>query len=54
MKINENLLRKGVRAIIQRTLKRETSEPCGVCWTYQPHRPDRPLPSPHYDREKFR
>ena len=42
MKTNESLLHKGMRAIVQSTLRREANEPCHVCWTYQPHRPESP------------
>ena len=46
MKTNESLLHKGMRAIVQSPLRREANEPCHVCWTYQPHRPEKPLPQP--------
>lgn len=46
MKTNENLLHKGMRTIIQSSLRMEASEPCNVYWTYQPHRPEKPLPQP--------
>lgn len=46
MKTNETLLHKGLRAVVQAALKKEASEPCLVCWTYQPHRPETPLPLP--------
>ena len=45
MKTNESLLHKGMR-IIQSSLRMEASEPCNVYWTYQPHRPEKPLPQP--------
>lgn len=43
MKTNESLLHKGMRTIIQSSLRMEASEPCR---TYQPHRPEKPLPQP--------
>lgn len=46
MKTNESLLHKGMRTIIQSALHREASEPCNMCWAYQPHRPEKPLPQP--------
>lgn len=46
MKTNENILRKGLRTIVQATLWHEASEPCNVCWVYQPQRPEKPLPKP--------
>ena len=41
-----SLLHKGMRTIIQSSLRMEASEPCNVYWTYQPHRPEKPLPQP--------
>ena len=46
MKTNESLLHKGMRTIVQSALRREANEPCHVCWVYQPHRPEKPLPQP--------
>ena len=34
MKTNESLLHKGMRTIIQSSLRMEASEPCNVYWTY--------------------
>ena len=44
--VNESLLHKGMRTIVQSALRREANEPCHVCWVYQPHRPEKPLPQP--------
>ena len=44
MKTNESVLHKGMRTIVQAALRREASEPCITCWSYQPHRPEKPLP----------
>lgn len=46
MKSNESVLHKGMRTIVQAALRREASEPCITCWSYQPHRPEKPLPKP--------
>ena len=46
MKTKESLLHKGMRTIVQSALRREANEPCHVCWTYQPHRPEKPLTQP--------
>lgn len=46
MKTNESILHKGLRTIVQEALRHEASEPCTVTWTYQPHRPEKPLPKP--------
>ena len=46
MKTNESVLHKGMRTIVQAALRREASEPCITCWSYQPHRPEKPLPQP--------
>lgn len=44
MKENESILHKGLRAVVQAALQREAGEPCTISWTYQPHRPETPLP----------
>lgn len=46
MKTNESVLHKGLRAIVQAALRHEASEPCMIGWSYQPHRPEKPLPKP--------
>ncbi|MGN0644538.1 hypothetical protein [Gemmiger sp.] len=46
MKTNESMLHKGIRAIVQAALRHEASEPCIFAWTYQSHRPEKPLPKP--------
>lgn len=46
MKTNESMLHKGIRAVVQAALRHEASEPCHACWSYQPHRPEKPLPKP--------
>ena len=46
MKANESVLHKGMKAIVQAALRREASEPCNLCWSYQPYRPEKPLPKP--------
>ena len=46
MKVKESVLHKGVRAIVQAALRHEASEPCMIGWSYQPHRPENPLPKP--------
>lgn len=46
MKTNESLLHKEMRTIVQSALHKEASEPCNMCWAYQPHRPEKPLPQP--------
>lgn len=51
METNKSSLHRVMRAIVQTALKREATEPCLVCWTYQPYRPDTPLPLPE-DGEK--
>lgn len=44
MKMDESILHKSLRVIVQAALRHEASEPCHVYWTYQPHRPEKPLP----------
>lgn len=46
MKLQAKLY-KGVRNVLQNMLRREAgNEPCTACWSYQPHRPETPLPQP--------
>lgn len=52
MKLQAKLY-KGVRNVLQNMLRREAgSEPCTACWSYQPHRPETPLPQPK-DKKKW-
>lgn len=53
MKTNESLLHKGMRTIVQSALRREANEPCHVCWVYQPHRPEKPLPQPQDKKQNI-
>lgn len=46
MKAKHEALQQGLRAIVQKSLRREASQPCYACWSYQPHRPETPLPQP--------
>lgn len=46
MKKNESMLHNGLRAIVQAALRHDESQPCNNFWTYQPHRPEKPLPKP--------
>ena len=46
MKTNESVLHKGLRVIVQSALRHEASQPCHTFCTYQPHRPEKPLPKP--------
>ena len=43
MKATESILHKSLRNAVQSTLRKEANEPCGVYWTYQPRRPEKPL-----------
>ena len=46
MKMDESILHKGLRAIVQAALQHEASEPCHAYWNYQPHRPEKSLRKP--------
>lgn len=52
MKTNEGILHKGLRAVMQTALRHEASQPCNFFWTYQPHRPETPLPNPQEKQDK--
>ena len=43
MKAKESLLHKNLRAVVQSSIQKEASAPCGMFWNYQPHRPEKPL-----------
>lgn len=44
MKTKENFLNKSLRKVIQSAIRHESEDPCIAFWTYQPHRPEKPLP----------
>lgn len=46
MKTDESMLHNSLRTIVQVALRHEASQPCSNFWTYQPHRPEKPLPQP--------
>ena len=46
MKAKESLLHKNLRAVVQSSIQKEASAPCGMFWNYQPHRPEKPLTNP--------
>lgn len=43
MKAKESLLHKNLRTVVQSSIQKEASAPCGMFWNYQPHRPEKPL-----------
>ena len=43
MKTTESFVNKNLRAVAQASVRKEASEPCSLFWSYQPHRPEKPL-----------
>lgn len=43
MKTTESFVHKNLRAVAQASVRKEASEPCSLFWSYQPHRPEKPL-----------
>jgi len=43
MKATESFVHKNLRAVAQASVRKEASEPCSLFWSYQPHRPEKPL-----------